>query len=88
MESCGALTEFASAGDFNLPAARKLWTTGRLKGSFYSTRGQDVCIARQASPFTYSVDSAMYCFTALSSVKGFLASSAEGMLMQSKPSTI
>jgi hypothetical protein len=26
-----------------------------LKGSFYSTRGQDVCIARQASPFTYSV---------------------------------
>ena len=55
MESFGALTEFASAGDFNLPAARKLWTTGRLKGSFYSTRGQDVCIARQASPFTYSV---------------------------------
>ena len=26
-------------------------------------------------------DSAMYCFTALSSVKGFLGSSAEGMLM-------
>ena len=80
MESFGALTNSLQLGIsiYQLHGSSGLQ---EIERQFYSTRGQDVCIAVKRHLSLIQFDSAMYCFTALSSVKGFLGSLAEGMLM-------